>query len=48
MVNYFRPSIIATRQKTLQFTDNLNSTQWNARLQRTFNNNEFTAYFMVQ
>ncbi|HEV2831609.1 MAG TPA: outer membrane beta-barrel family protein [Hanamia sp.] len=38
---------LSTRQKTLQFTDNLNSTQWGARLQRTFHNNEFTAYISV-
>ncbi len=37
----------STRQKTLQFTSNLNSTQWGARLQRTFHSNEFTAYISV-
>ena len=36
-----------SRQKTLQFNSNLNSTQWGARLQRTFKNNEFTAYISV-
>ena len=36
-----------SRQKTLQFNDNLNSTQWGARFQRTFKNNEFTAYISV-
>ncbi|MEO8763250.1 MAG: outer membrane beta-barrel family protein [Ginsengibacter sp.] len=35
------------RQKTVQFAQNLNNHLWNARLQRTFNNNEFTAYFSV-
>ena len=39
---------LSTRQKTIQFTDNLNSTQWNARLQRTLHNNEFTVYFLVR
>jgi hypothetical protein len=38
---------LSTQQKTLQFTDNLNYTQWGARLQRTFHNNEFTAYISV-
>lgn len=36
-----------SRQKTSQFDKNLNSNQWGARLQRTFKNNEFTAYVSV-
>ncbi|MDP4285788.1 MAG: outer membrane beta-barrel family protein [Bacteroidota bacterium] len=36
-----------SRQKTPQFTSNLNSTQWGARIQRTFKNDEFTTYFSV-
>jgi len=36
-----------SRQKTQQFTSNLNSNQWGARLQRTFKNNEFTTYISV-
>ncbi len=36
------------RQKTLQFNSNLNNQIWNGRVQRTFKNNEFTAYFMVR
>lgn len=36
-----------SRQKTPQINTNLNSNQWNARLQRTFKNNEFTAYISV-
>lgn len=35
------------RQKTPQIATNLNSNQWNARVQRTFHNNEFTAYISV-
>lgn len=38
---------VYSRQKTIQFNSNLNSTQWGARLQRTFKNNEFTAYISV-
>lgn len=37
-----------SRQKTLQFNNNLNSHIWNARLQRTFKKDEFTAYFTVR
>ena len=37
-----------SRQKTLLFNNNLDNHLWNARLQRTFKNNEFTAYFSVQ
>ncbi len=36
------------RQKTIQFDNNLNNHLWNARLQRTFKNNEFTAYILVR
>ncbi|MEO6290331.1 MAG: TonB dependent receptor [Ginsengibacter sp.] len=36
------------RQKTLQFSDKIDNHILNARLQRTFKNNEFTAYFMVR
>lgn len=38
---------IYSRQKTSQFDKNLNSNLWNARLQRTFKDNEFTAYISV-
>jgi hypothetical protein len=38
---------IFSRQKTSQFDKNLNSNQWGARLQRTFKDNEFTAYISV-
>nr|WP_315144988.1 outer membrane beta-barrel protein [uncultured Flavobacterium sp.] len=37
-----------TRQKTVDFQDNLSNQLWNARLQRTFKNDEFTAYIMVR
>lgn len=36
------------RQKTEQFTNNLTNHIWNARLQRTFKDNEFTAYVLVR
>lgn len=36
-----------TRQKTAEFQDNLSNQLWNARLQRTFKNDEFTAYLLV-
>ena len=36
-----------SRQKTPQISTNLSSNQWGARLQRTFHNNEFTAYISV-
>jgi hypothetical protein len=36
-----------SRQKTDDFQDNLTNQLWNARLQRTFKNDEFTAYIMV-
>ena len=38
---------IYSRQKTSQFDNNLNSNQWGARLQKTFKDNEFTAYISV-
>lgn len=37
-----------SRQKTLQFGKVPDNHLWNARLQRTFKDNEFTAYFMVK
>lgn len=37
-----------TRQKTVDFQNNLTNQLWNARLQRTFKNDEFTAYFLVR
>jgi hypothetical protein len=37
-----------TRQKTVDFQSNLTNQLWNARLQRTFKNDEFTAYFLVR
>jgi hypothetical protein len=36
------------RQKTQQFSKNINTNFWNARLQRTFKQDEFTAYFLVR
>ncbi len=36
------------RQKTEQFTDNLTNHLWNARVQRTFRDNEFTLYFLIR
>jgi hypothetical protein len=39
---------LSTRQKTVDFQDNLTNQLWNARLQRTFKSDEFTAYFMVR
>jgi len=41
-INYF------ARQKTVQFQDNLSNQLWNARFQRTFKKNEFTAYFSIR
>ncbi len=35
------------RQKTIQSDKNLTTNIWNARLQRTFKHDEFTAYFLV-
>ncbi len=37
-----------SRQKTVQFNSSLNNHIWNARLQRTFKKDEFTAYVMVR
>ena len=37
-----------TRQKTVDFQDNLTNQLWNARLQRTFKKDEFTAYIMIR
>jgi hypothetical protein len=39
---------LSTREKTVDFQDNLTNQLWNARLQRTFKNDEFTAYIMVR
>lgn len=36
------------RQKTPQFSNSLNNQLWNARFQRTFRNNEFTAFIRVR
>ncbi len=36
------------RQKTIQSDKNLTTNIWNARFQRTFKHDEFTAYFMVK
>lgn len=41
-INYF------VRQKTPQFQNNLSNQLWNARIQRTFKKNEFTAYFSIR
>jgi hypothetical protein len=37
-----------TRQKTDDFQSNLTNQIWNTRVQRTFKNDEFTAYFLVR
>ncbi len=37
-----------SRQKTVDFQSNLTNQLWNARLQRTFKNDEFTAYILVR
>ncbi|MBA2250811.1 MAG: outer membrane beta-barrel protein [Chitinophagaceae bacterium] len=37
-----------SRQKTIQASTDLNTQLWNARLQRTFRKDEFTAYFSVR
>ena len=37
-----------SRQKTVDFQTNLTNQLWNARLERTFKNDEFTAYIMVR
>ncbi|MEO6490461.1 MAG: outer membrane beta-barrel family protein [Ferruginibacter sp.] len=36
------------RQKTDQFNSNLDTHLWNARFQKTFKNNEFTAFFKIR
>jgi hypothetical protein len=36
------------RQKTVQFNNNLNNSLWNAKLNRTFKKDEFTAYILVR
>lgn len=36
------------RQKTSQLADGINNSLWNAKLQRTFKNNEFTVYIKVR
>ena len=41
-VDYF------ARQKTPQFQTNLTTALWNARIQRTFKKDEFTAYFSIR
>jgi hypothetical protein len=40
--------MLSTRQKTTDFQTNLSNQIWNARLQRTFKNDEFTAYILVR
>ena len=37
-----------SRQKTVDFQTNLTNQLWNARLERTFKNDEFTAYILVR
>jgi hypothetical protein len=37
-----------SRQKTVQFSEGFNNHIWNAKLQRTFKNNEFTVYATVR
>lgn len=39
---------VYSRQKTFEGDNNLNNQLWNASLQRTFKNNEFTAYIRVK
>lgn len=36
------------RQKTEDFNTNLNNSLWNARMQRTFKKDEFTAYILIR
>lgn len=38
----------SARQKTEQFSNNLNNSLWNAKLQKTFKNNEFTAFIRIR
>jgi hypothetical protein len=37
-----------SRQKTADFSTNLTNSLWNARMQRTFKKDEFTAYVMIR
>ncbi|MEL1241499.1 outer membrane beta-barrel protein [Flavobacterium flavipallidum] len=37
-----------TRQKTIDFQDNLTNQLWNARLERRFKKDEFTGYIMIR
>lgn len=39
---------LSTRQKTIDFQTNLSNQIWNARLERTFKSDEFTAYILVR
>ena len=39
---------LRSRQKTDLITTNLNNSLWNAKVQRTFHNNEFSVYFKVR
>jgi hypothetical protein len=39
---------LSLRQKTEQFSNNLNTSLWNAKFQKTFKNNEFTAFVKVR
>ena len=39
---------LSTRQKTIDFQTNLSNQLWNARFQRTFKNDEFTAYILIR
>jgi hypothetical protein len=45
LINEYR---VFSRQKTPQFNSNLSSYIWNVRFQRTFKQNEFTAYFVIR
>ena len=47
MVSNYGLPILLHAKKLCNSIDNLNNHIWNARLQRTFKNNEFTAYFTV-
>jgi hypothetical protein len=39
---------LVSRQKTTQFSSNLNNQLWNAKLQKTFRKDEFTIYLKVR
>ena len=39
---------LVSRQKTVDFQTNLTNQLWNARLQRTFKSDQFTAYILVR